>query len=1657
MPGQLFVQLDASITTDISWNRASEQVPYSLFNNVINDFGISKISRPFILPNDALRRTYLFEFDKIDKTDLLIKMLETFSAVKYAEPVPVHQTFYIPNDPQYSTQWHLQTIQAEQAWDVITTQTSNVTIAVVDDAVLLNHNDLQASIWTNSNEIPNDNIDNDANGYIDDVNGWDAADNDNDPNPDNPTNTFFTHGTHCAGIAGARTDNNVGIASIGFNAQIMPVKTATLPNPGSITAGYAGVQYAIINNADVISLSWGGPTFSATYQLIFDQAYAQGIVCVAAAGNSNTSTPMYPASYNHVISVGATDQADQKAVFSNYGPTIDVMAPGVAIYSSLAGSNSSYGNLSGTSMACPMVAGLAGMLLACDPNLTPDDVENCIESTADDIYPVNPTYTGQLGAGRINAENAIICAKQIVAKFEANFTTACPNQSIQFTDQSSGIPISWDWSFPGGTPATSTLQNPVVTYASPGTYNVSLIVNDGSATDTLLKTAYITIATPQATLSGTSTIVQGYTGYIEFNFTGNPPWSATYSDGTNTFNINNITSTPYHHTVTPSDTTTYTITGFSDTLCTGNFNGTAIVNVLPTSASSTCYYTKYFGDQFSNAIHETYYDIVEDAVYVAGSHDGTPMFARFDPTGNLTFAVHLSSLSGGFSDIASAPNGDKLCVNNDNEDIVISRFTNTGILLWTKRYNNARERSVDIIKSQGDNYIIGCWHAPSGSSDDATFMRIDANGNILWTTRFHSLDDQIYELVPNGTGGAIFSGGIHGGGSVDMFVGEIDVNGVFGTIAEYNHSANVMNEALQVIKTINNEYVTASQINSANAAPWDANVMRLDANFDKIWEVNLTNPTGRINRIDGLTEDLQGNIYVACRYSDNTPDLGAIIKFDANGNFIWSKQIPDTRALKVRATNSTPVDNLIIARMHDGVNFGSNDCFLARTDTSLNSCIAAPVTTTFPTGVSTKTNLPYSTNTISFTTTSLILNPTTLSYQTNVICDSCEIDTSCINQVNANFLASTVCLGDTTYFTDQSATASGSIISWIWDLGDGNAVSGNPNPAHVYQNPGNYTVSLTVVNDTVPACYDSIVSTVEVVQYKLIMPADTTICIGDSLQLNPVTIDCGSPLGWTYSWSPSGSMNNPALSQPTVSPLVTTTYNLIATKGTDTLYGSVTITINPNCCVSHPEFQTNAVWCNTDSITFTNTSLSTGNATYTWNFGPNATPSTYTGTSPPPINFNGTGTFQVTLTLTDNCGTNTYTKNVIIMPLPSFDAGPDFTVCFPDTLALGDSTIAGYSYDWTPGLILDDSTISNPTAIVNGNVDIIVEVTDNWTGCILRDTVFVSGPEINLNLGLDDTICHSMILDAGNAGTGATYLWQDGSSNQTFTVKSSGTYSVIVTSGGCTKTDSIAITVQTVALDFTPTDTSGCLPLTVQFTGLASLSTGNISAWSWSFGDGKYASVQNPLHTYLDDGTYDVSLIAITNYGCSDTITKTAVVTAYPSAIASFNNSPAIGMTEEPIEFTNLSKRADNWIWTFGDDSPQSTLKNPTHVYQDPGQYMVTLEAINAHGCNDKISYTITVADEILIYVPNVFTPDNNDFNQTWKYSITGIDIYDFTMIVYNRWGQIVWQSHDPAAEWDGFYNGKLVQDGVYVWVMEFGDSVADKRHEYNGTVTILK
>jgi subtilisin family serine protease len=403
LDGNIYLKLQDTSTI------VPDPVAIPALGTIFSTFGVDTIYRAFTSQDPLVNKIYRLEFSIYPTTGQLLSALQGLAFVDYAEQVPLITAFgtsaYVPNDLD-AQQWYLTTINAAQAWDLARGD-AQVVVAIVDNAVLTSHEDLAGILWVNPGEIPNNLLDDDLNGYTDDVNGYDVADFDNDPNPPT-TGTGWDHGTHCAGIAAAETDNNKGIASIGFGIRVMSVKSSlSLTNGNTLERAYEGVDYAVSANADIISMSWGGSGNSLTGQRVMTMASLNNIVLVAAAGNNNDSVPVYPGAYPETIGVGATSPTDERSSFSNYGSYIDLMAPGNNIYSSIATSTTSYANLSGTSMACPLVAGLAGLILSADPSLTPVQVKDVLINGCENIDAVNPNYIGKLGAGRINAFNSL--------------------------------------------------------------------------------------------------------------------------------------------------------------------------------------------------------------------------------------------------------------------------------------------------------------------------------------------------------------------------------------------------------------------------------------------------------------------------------------------------------------------------------------------------------------------------------------------------------------------------------------------------------------------------------------------------------------------------------------------------------------------------------------------------------------------------------------------------------------------------------------------------------------------------------------------------------------------------------------------------------------------------------------------------------------------------------------------------------------------------------------------------------------------------------------------------------------------------------------------------------------------------------------------------
>ncbi len=331
-----------------------------------------------------------------------VKVLQQLPEVEFAEPNYIMHTLQV-SDPGLANQWAPQRIEAPAAWQIAAGDPS-VVIAVVDTGVDYQHSELWPNLWKRKGEVPGNNVDDDGNSYVDDVYGWDFFNNDADPMDDH------FHGTHVAGIAAAApTDNPQGLVGVCPRCRIMPVKVLDSTGSSTLDKVASGIIYAADSGARVINLSLGAAFGGTALEEAVNYAWNKGALVVAAAGNNGDATPVYPAAYANALAVAASNSEDWHSCFSNYGPDyIAVTAPGELIYSSTprdAAGKDTYGTYSGTSMAAPHVAGLAGLLFAQLPSRTNRDVWNILQATAEDLGSAG--VDDFFGHGRINARRAV--------------------------------------------------------------------------------------------------------------------------------------------------------------------------------------------------------------------------------------------------------------------------------------------------------------------------------------------------------------------------------------------------------------------------------------------------------------------------------------------------------------------------------------------------------------------------------------------------------------------------------------------------------------------------------------------------------------------------------------------------------------------------------------------------------------------------------------------------------------------------------------------------------------------------------------------------------------------------------------------------------------------------------------------------------------------------------------------------------------------------------------------------------------------------------------------------------------------------------------------------------------------------------------------------
>ena len=426
MPGRVLVKAKSDFREQILQNSAGR-----IKNSTIKS--VTPLVKPALAKKGAawrgpragqpavdISRYFAIQFEPTLGIEDFINQLYGTGYFEIIEPEYAYTMDFKPDDPSLASQYYLKTIKAFEAWD-ITQGSEDLTIAIVDSGGDLDHPDLVDNLYVNTKEIPNNGVDDDNDGFVDNYRGWDFVGSDTlnvnnpdfkgDNDPSIHSGGDISHGTWVAGCASARTNNGVGIAGVGFKTKLMFTKHSAdnqKTTNGSIYFGYSGILYAANQGIKIINCSWGGPSPSQILQDIINHVTLDlGCLVVAAAGNTGDNTPSYPAAYDNVLSVAATNSKDVMASFTTYGSTVDISAPGVSIFTT--SFNNIYSSVNGTSFSSPIAAGAAALVWAKNPSLSPVQVAEQLRVTADDqaLNTANPNFLHQLGKGRLDIQRAL--------------------------------------------------------------------------------------------------------------------------------------------------------------------------------------------------------------------------------------------------------------------------------------------------------------------------------------------------------------------------------------------------------------------------------------------------------------------------------------------------------------------------------------------------------------------------------------------------------------------------------------------------------------------------------------------------------------------------------------------------------------------------------------------------------------------------------------------------------------------------------------------------------------------------------------------------------------------------------------------------------------------------------------------------------------------------------------------------------------------------------------------------------------------------------------------------------------------------------------------------------------------------------------------------
>lgn len=440
------------------------------------------------------------------------------------------------------------------------------------------------------------------------------------------------------------------------------------------------------------------------------------------------------------------------------------------------------------------------------------------------------------------------------------------------------------------------------------------------------------------------------------------------------------------------------------------------------------------------------------------------------------------------------------------------------------------------------------------------------------------------------------------------------------------------------------------------------------------------------------------------------------------------------------------------------------------------------------------------------------------------------------------------------------------------------------------------------------------------------------------------------------------------------------------------------------------------------------------------------------------------------------CTGDADTFSITVLPTPLIDLTSDTTICENGTATLNAVGSGGgggpYIYHW------DFTADNSATQVLNPSVSTTYSVyVENSFGCIsaTEDVDVTVLPPLSGTITSWDTICPTYSTDitatvSGGLGAPYDFVWSTGDTHNgvgshSITVDPMVTtdYTVTITDG-CESTPLVLTTNVRVAPlpvpQYLVLDPEQCEPAVFTIVNTTDPTMSQYNYWLVD-GDQQFINQDTIVTDTLMAGLYDIQMIITSFEGCVDSLTFYDALDVKPKPVADFNHSPnPVTMFNTTVNFQNTSFNGYTYQWFFEDGYPsQSTQEDVDVSFPDgvTGTYDITLITTSQLGCSDTMDYELIVFPEVLIYAPNTFTPDGDEFNQDWLIHMEGVDLYDFELLIFNRWGEVVWESHDITVPWDGMYNGKPLKQGMYNWVVRTKDILNDGKYTYTGHVTILR